>query len=125
MNVLKVKKCNNCGAVVEIIEDCTCGNCGIACCGKEMSDIVANTVDCAIEKHKPQFVKNGQEIEVKVNHVMEEGHFIEFIALVYGDKIFKQRLNSNQDAFAVFPYISGSTLYAYCNKHGLWSTDVD
>ena len=28
------------------------------------------------------------------------------------------------DAVAKFPYVPGSTLYSYCNKHGLWKTDV-
>ncbi len=30
-----------------------------------------------------------------------------------------------QIAECKFKYIKGSKLYAYCNKHGLWSCDVE
>ena len=37
----------------------------------------------------------------------------------------KKNLEIGSEAKVVFPYIKGSKLYAYCNKHGMWSTDVE
>ena len=70
-------------------------------------------------------VSVGDEILVKVNHVMEKEHFIEWIALVNDKDICKVRLLPEQNAECKFKYIKGSKLYAYCNKHGLWSCDVE
>ena len=33
-------------------------------------------------------------------------------------------LKPGMEAKADFKYIPGSTVYAYCNKHELWKTDI-
>lgn len=33
------RKCLKCGALVEVIKDCTCENCGIMCCGEKMVEV--------------------------------------------------------------------------------------
>lgn len=123
-NELVIKKCTKCGAMVKVIEDCNCGNCGIKCCGEEMVKLVPNSVDAAVEKHVPTYEKVEDEIFVKVNHVMEKEHFIEWIALVADNKEKMIKLYPEQNAEVRFKYIPGSTIYAYCNKHGLWKTEV-
>ena len=123
---MKLKKCLNCGALVEIVYDCTCkdGCLRCECCGNDMVELKENTVDCAVEKHKPIYEKVGDVVEVKVNHVMEPEHYIEFIALC-SDKINqKVFLQPGELPIVKFPYVKGSKVYAYCNKHGLWSTEV-
>ena len=75
-NELLIKKCASCGALVKVIEDCTCENCGIKCCGEEMKLLVPNSVDAAVEKHVPNYEKVEDEIFVTVNHVMEKEHFL-------------------------------------------------
>lgn len=124
-NALLIKKCASCGALVKVIEDCTCENCGIKCCGEEMKLLVPNSVDAAVEKHIPTYQLVEDEIFVNVNHVMEKEHFIEWICLVADNKEFFVRLYPEQNAECRFPYIPGSTIYAYCNKHGLWKKDVE
>ena len=124
-NELLIKKCQSCGALVKVINDCTCDNCGIKCCGDEMKLLVPNSVDAAVEKHVPTYEKVEDEIFVKVNHVMEKEHFIEWICLVADNKEYMVKLYPEQNAECRFPYVSGSTLYAYCNKHGLWKKDVE
>lgn len=124
-NELIIKKCKSCGAIVRVIEDCTCENCGISCCGEAMEVLVPNSVDAAVEKHVPTFEKVEDEIFVKVNHVMEKEHFIEWISLVADNKEYFVKLYPEQNAECRFPYITGSVLYAYCNKHGLWKKDVE
>ena len=63
---LVVKKCMSCGAMVIVLEDCTCENCGIKCCGEEMAILEPNTVDAAVEKHVPVYEKVEDEIVVRV-----------------------------------------------------------
>ena len=123
-NELKIKKCDSCGALVKVIKDCNCDNCGIQCCGKEMRLLKPNSVDAAVEKHVPQYEKVEDEIFVTVNHVMEKEHFIEWICLVADNKEYMVKLYPEQNAEVRFPYIPGSCIYAYCNKHGLWKNDV-
>lgn len=124
-NELLIKKCASCGALVKVIEDCTCENCGIKCCGEEMKLLVPNSVDAAVEKHVPNYEKVEDEIFVTVNHVMEKEHFIEWVCLVADNKEYWIKLYPEQNAECRFPYIPGSTLYAYCNKHSLWKKDVE
>ena len=121
---LIVKKCMKCNAIVKVLEDCTCDNCGIRCCGENMEIITPNSVDASFEKHVPTFEIIDDEIVVTVNHVMEKEHYIEWISLVKENTEITVKLYPEQDAIARFPYMHGATLYAYCNKHGLWSADV-
>ena len=124
-NELVIKKCKNCGAIVKVIEDCNNKECEIKCCGETMEKLVPNSVDAAIEKHVPTYEKIENEILVKVNHVMEKEHYIEWICLVNENKEYMVKLYPEQKAESRFPYIPGSTLYAYCNKHGLWKAEVE
>ncbi len=122
-NELNIKQCNSCGAMVKVLKDCNC-SCGMQCCGEEMKTLVPNSVDAAIEKHVPTFEKVEDELFVKVNHVMEKEHYIEWISLIAGNKEYTVNLYPEQNAECRFPYIPGSILYAYCNKHGLWKAEV-
>ncbi len=124
-NELVIKRCKSCGAVVKVIEDCNCKGCGIVCCEEPMEKLVPNSVDAAVEKHVPTYEKVGNEIVVKVNHVMEDEHYIEWVCLVSENRECMVKFMPNQKAEATFPYISGSVLYSYCNKHGLWKADVE
>ena len=125
MSKLIIKKCKHCGAVVKVIEDCNCSDCGITCCGEPMEIQVPNSVDAAVEKHVPNYEKVEDEIFVTVNHVMEKEHYIEWISLVTENKEYFVKLYPEQMAETRLPYIPGSTIYAYCNKHGLWKKEVE
>ena len=125
MKKLNLRRCNKCGAMVEVLEDCKCENCGIKCCGETMSEVAENNKEFSFEKHMPEYEVAGNFIVATVNHVMEDAHYIEYIALV-GDKInAKKYFKAGENAKAVFPYVKGATLYAYCNIHGLWSKQID
>ena len=120
-----IKKCHHCGAMVQVLNDCSCDDCGIMCCGEKMINLVPNSVDAAQEKHLPTYELSDNKIEVTVNHVMENDHNIEWIAVVTpGGIITTKYLKVGQSATATFDYEKGSTLYSYCNKHGLWKTEV-
>ena len=109
-NELVIKKCKSCNAMVKVLKDCTCENCGIKCCGEEMETLIPNSVDAAIEKHVPTYERVEDEIVVRVNHVMEKEHFIEWIEMVSENKEYFIRLYPEQDAEVRFKYIPGSTI---------------
>ena len=35
----KIVRCEKCGAMVKVLIDCTCENCGIKCCNETMKEI--------------------------------------------------------------------------------------
>lgn len=123
-NDLKVKKCLKCGAIVKAIKNCECEDCGIMCCGEAMQEVVANSVDAVVEKHVPTYELDGEVLKVRVNHVMEEEHYIEWICLKTEDREEFVYLKTNEEAAATFNNVKSGTLYAYCNKHGLWSAEI-
>lgn len=121
---LIIRRCLKCGATVEVLKDCTCDNCGIKCCGEQMKTFVPNTEDASFEKHLPVVVVAGDKILASVPHVMEKEHYIEWVAYVNENIVDKRFLQPEEEAKVEFPYKKGGKVYAYCNKHGLWSTDV-
>ena len=124
MKELNIKKCVKCGAVVRVIEDCHCGDCGITCCGEPMKAVKANSVDAAIEKHKPTYNIKDNKIVVSVAHVMEAEHYIEWIALLTEDREEYVYLKPGDNPEVSFNNTTSGKLYAYCNKHGLWETEI-
>ncbi len=122
---LVIKKCKNCGSIVKVIKDCNCKDCGVKCCGDTMDKLVPNSVDAAVEKHVPNVEVIGDKIKVTVNHVMEDEHFIEWASCVTDKKECTQYFKPGEEAVAEFEYVPGSKVYAYCNKHGLWSKEVE
>ena len=117
--------CPICGNVIGLID----GDINhITCCGKPMELLKANTVDASHEKHVPVYERVEDEIVVRVGeveHPMEKEHFIMWIAQVTDNQTTRIRLYPEQETTVRFKYIPGATIYAYCNKHGLWATTVD
>ena len=117
-----IKQCEKCMALVNVIEE---HGCDIMCCGEPMQELIPNSVDAAIEKHVPNYEVKGDMIEVTVNHVMEEEHYIAWIGMATNDSECIVHLKPSDEAKAEFKYVKGATLYAYCNKHSLWKKDVE
>ena len=117
-------KCEVCGNVIGLID----GDIEhMTCCGKKMKMLEANSVDAAQEKHVPVYERVEDEIAVKVGeiaHPMEKDHYIMWVAQVSCNQTTRIRLYPEQNAEVRFKYIPGATLYAYCNKHGLWKAEV-
>jgi hypothetical protein len=63
-------------------------------------------------------------IKARVNHVMEDEHYIEWIAYVTENSHELRYFEPNMIAETEFEFVSNSKLYAYCNKHGLWKNEV-
>ncbi len=45
----KIVICEKCGAMVQVLVECTCKNCGIQCCGKAMKEISAEDAKKILE----------------------------------------------------------------------------
>jgi len=118
-------KCPICGNIVGLIDG---DMAHVRCCGMEMEAMIANTTDASVEKHVPVYEKVEDEIVVRVGsaeHPMEKEHYIMWIAQVTDNRTTRVRLYPEQATETRFPYIKGATIYAYCNKHGLWKTTVE
>ncbi len=121
---LVIKKCSKCGALVKIINYCNCDDCGIKCCNEKMITVKSNSVDAAVEKHVPAYELNDNDVVVTVNHVMDEDHYIEWIALVTDEKEEVYYLKPGVSATVTFKDVKEGKLYSYCNKHGLWENEI-
>ena len=76
----------------------------------------------------PVIEKKENDIIVKVGstfHPMDVDHSIKWISLVQDRKITRIDLQPGESPEVTFPYIKGSTVYAYCDKHGLWKSEVE
>ena len=118
--------CRHCGNIIGMVKD---AGVNVVCCGQKMEALVPNTVDAAGEKHLPVVTAGDGFIEVNVgsvDHPMLAEHFIEWIyvkteqggqrkALKPGDAPKAKFFLGDDKAVAV---------YAYCNLHGLWMTEV-
>ena len=119
-------KCEICGNIVGVIE---ASGPKLVCCGREMKELTANTVDAAKEKHVPVAEKEGNVLTVDVGsvpHPMLEEHHISWITVAQGKHTQRAVLDHTGDPKAVFLVEDGEiTLYEYCNIHGLWASEFE
>jgi superoxide reductase len=120
-SVYYCKKCHN------VIESLWNSKTSVSCCGEVMEELKPNTVDAAVEKHVPVIERNGNTVKVTVGsvpHPMEKDHYILFIELIAGAKVYRHDFKEGDTkAEAVFTVEDGATdLIAreFCNLHGFW-----
>lgn len=104
------------------------------CCGEPMTQLAANTVDASHEKHLPVVnVKNtdwGKSVSMKagsVDHPMTAEHLIEwfYVETDKGGHRVALRPEAKPEAEVLLPPGENpAAVYAYCNLHGLWKTDL-
>jgi len=119
----EIYRCEKCGNIVEVLHAAG-GN--LICCGQDMTILVANSVDAAVEKHVPVIQKDGDTVTVSVGstlHPMEEKHYIEFIQLVTEARTYTAYLDPGKEPKASFD-AKGEVVSAraYCNLHSLWKS---
>ena len=124
MKDIKLKKCKECFSLIEVLEECNCDNCELSCCGSKMLDVIANESDASKEKHIPSFVREGENIIITVNHVMEDDHYIKWIKVKGNDYELTKYFNPGDEINLSVPYSDDLVLYSYCNKHGVWEKEV-
>ena len=123
---VKFFKCNVCGNLVEMIH---ASGVPMMCCGQKMEEIPANTVDASQEKHVPVVTIVGDDVKVNVGsveHPMIPEHSILWVVLETSKGVQKKFLNPGEAPEAVFTVKDETpvAVYAYCNLHGLWKTDL-
>jgi superoxide reductase len=120
--------CELCGNIVDLIKG---DGSRLVCCGQSMTNMVANTVDAAVEKHKPVVECVDGKTIVKVGsapHPMIEEHYIEWVYVEGCDKAQRICLKPGQepetfvceDLCTCGKEECKADVYAYCNLHGLW-----
>lgn len=121
---LIMKKCLKCNALVEVLEDCHCEDCGITCCGEPMQEVTINDKDASFEKHIPTYEINGDKLLVKVNHGMDKEHYIEWISIRTEKETYTKKFTPEDTPELSYNLEGNATIYSYCNKHGLWKVEV-
>ncbi|MDO4289030.1 MAG: desulfoferrodoxin family protein [Eubacterium sp.] len=123
----KFYKCEHCGNIFGTVHDA-----GVTpvCCGEKMTELKANTVDAAKEKHVPVITVDGNTVTVEVGsvaHPMLEEHHIAWIYLETKQGGQRKCLAAGEEPKAVFALTEGDeavAAYEYCNLHGLWMATV-
>ena len=118
--------CRHCGNLVGVIHD---SGVPMVCCGQKMEALEPNTVEASGEKHIPA-VKVGEgivEVNVgSVDHPMVDVHWIEWVQLITDKGSYRKWLNPGEAPNVKFLLDEEKPLavYAYCNLHGLWKTEL-
>ena len=118
--------CEHCGNIVGMIHD---AGVPLVCCGQKMTKLEPGTVEAAVEKHLPVVTVEGDTVKAvvgEVAHPMTEEHSIQWLYL-QTDRGGQRKSILPGEAPEVTFALNGEkpvAVYAYCNLHGLWKTEV-
>lgn len=108
--------CPLCGNIISAVgEGC------FSCCGITLPPLEAESCD---DSHTICAEKSEDCWYVRVTHEMSRTHSLLFLAYVTDDRCEMVRLYPQQNAEARFTRRSSGILYAYCNRHGLFSCKI-
>ena len=118
--------CERCGNLVGMIHE---SGAPVVCCGQPMTKLEAGTVEASREKHIPEVSVDGNTVTVKVGsvlHPMVDEHLIEWVYLRTDRGGQRKILAPGGDPVVTFALADEKPLevYAYCNLHGLWKTEL-
>ena len=118
--------CRHCGNLIVKIHD---AGVPVFCCGEKMEALIPNTVEASGEKHKPVAVVKNGVVSVSVGsvaHPMIPEHSIEWVFVETENGGQLKHLNPGSEPEVKF--LVGDekvvAVYAYCNLHGLWMTEL-
>ena len=118
--------CRHCGNLIVKIHD---AGVPVMCCGQKMEELIPNTVEASGEKHLPvASVENGV-VSVPVGsvaHPMVPEHSIEWVYVLTenGGQLKKLSPGSAPEVKFHVGDEKPVAVYAYCNLHGLWMTEL-
>lgn len=119
--------CKHCGNMVSMLHE---SGVKMICCGDEMTELVANTTDAAVEKHVPAITVKDDVVTVTVGsvpHPMTPEHKIVWIYLQTEKGEQLNCVDTQDKAETTFKLTDGDKIIAafeYCNLHGLWKATV-
>ena len=118
--------CKHCGNLIGLIDD---KGVPMVCCGEKMAELVPNTIEASVEKHLPALTVAGDTITVQVGsapHPMLEAHYIAFVYVETQRGGQCKCLKAGEEPVLSFCFTDDKpvAVYAYCNLHGLWKTEL-
>ena len=118
--------CKHCGNMVGMIDD---KGVPLVCCGESMVELVSNTVEASMEKHLPVVTFSGSRLEVRIGstpHPMEQAHHIAFVYVETERGGQRKCLKVGEEPTLTFCLVDDRPIavYAYCNLHGMWKTEI-
>lgn len=108
--------CPICGNVIQ-----STGDVAMSCCGVTLPALEAEEPD---EEHQIQVEKIEDEYYVSMNHPMTKDHYISFLIYRTGDRIETVKLYPEGNAECRFFRRGRGEVYVYCNRHGLFRTNL-
>ena len=123
---MKFFVCEHCGNLVGVIHD---SGVPMICCGQKMTQLIPGTVEASVEKHLPVVTVDGDKVKVEIGsvaHPMAEEHSILWVYLQTDKGGQRKNLAVGEAPVAEFSLLDEKpvAVYAYCNLHGLWKTEV-
>ena len=118
--------CEKCGNLVGMIHS---SGAPLVCCGQKMTKLEAGVVEASREKHIPVAELDGNVVKVtvgSVEHPMAEEHSILWVYLETDKGGHRKCLEVGKAPVVSFALENEKpvAVYAYCNLHGLWKTDI-
>ena len=97
--------------------------------GEEMTKLEPSATDGSQEKHAPVVCVEDSIVHVSVgsvHHPMEENHSIQWVYLQTDKGGHRKCLEIGKEPTIRFAVVDENPIaaYAYCNKHGLWKTEI-
>ena len=118
--------CEHCGNLIGMIHD---AGVPMMCCGQKMTKLEPGVVEASHEKHIPVATVEGNVVRVtvgSVEHPMTEEHSIDWIYLQTDKGGYRKNVRPGEKPEAYFT-LNGEkpiAVYAYCNLHGLWKSEI-
>jgi len=118
--------CELCGNLVDLIDN---KGTPMSCCGQKMTALVPNTVEASTEKHLPDATVSGDDMTVQVGsvtHPMGAEHYIAFVYVETANGSQRKDLKIDAVPSCKFTFADDKpvAVYAYCNLHGMWKTEL-
>ena len=109
----KLYVCPVCGNAILSVGDAL-----VSCCGVTLPPLGAEVPD---PEHRIEIRVSEDEYHVTVDHPMKKDHYISFLAAVSDRSAQFVKLYPEEDAQARFRIDGVKTVFAYCNRHGLFA----
>lgn len=116
MERCKFYVCPVCGNVMT-----STGEAAVSCHGIELMPLEAEEPDA---RHALSVSRIEDELFVQVEHPMTKSHYISFIAAVSPDRVQLVKTYPESSAEARFKIDQVGAVYAFCNKDGLFETQM-
>lgn len=95
------------------------GSAVVSCCGIPLPEFDLRTAEDVDDAHRLTLKLVEDELYVTAQHPMTKTHNLSFLACLTADRLQLVKLYPEGSAECRFPLRGRSTLYLYCNHHGL------